>query len=157
MVDRHNAELANGIGPPGVRVLAMLASYFEGEVPEPAVEGAESDLPQVVADATRRYDEEMIAVRPTAALAAVYDVVVRRQSLHGRTEPVDARQGSRAASRARLDPVRIRGDAPGPRDPALSGDAGAAQRLWDQLGTGQTLESQRLAHAGPGDGSRRDR
>ena len=45
--------------------------------PEPTFAGAESDLPEVVATAVRRYDEEMLAVRPTAALAAVYDVVVR--------------------------------------------------------------------------------
>ena len=77
MVDRHNAELSNGIGNLASRVLAMLRSYFDGVVPEPTFAGAESDLPEVVATAVRRYDEEMLAVRPTAALAAVYDVVVR--------------------------------------------------------------------------------
>ena len=77
MVDRHNAELANGIGNLASRVLAMLRSYFDGVLPAPNFEGAESDLPHVVAEAVRRYDEEMLAVRPTAALAAVYDVVVR--------------------------------------------------------------------------------
>ena len=68
---------SNGIGNLASRVLAMLRSYFDGVVPEPTFAGAESDLPEVVATAVRRYDEEMLAVRPTAALAAVYDVVVR--------------------------------------------------------------------------------
>ena len=35
MVDRHNADLANGLGNLASRVLAMLGSYFDGVVPEP--------------------------------------------------------------------------------------------------------------------------
>ena len=37
MVDRHNADLANGLGNLASRVLAMLRSYFDGLVPEPTV------------------------------------------------------------------------------------------------------------------------
>ena len=35
MVDRHNAELSNGIGNLRLRVLAMLRSYFDGVCPSP--------------------------------------------------------------------------------------------------------------------------
>ena len=45
MVERHNADLANGLGNLTSRVLAMLASHFDGVVPAFTVAGAESDLP----------------------------------------------------------------------------------------------------------------
>src|SRR6266705_928447 len=50
MVDRHNADLANGLGNLASRVLAMLGSYFDGAVPEPTAAGSEADLPVAVAD-----------------------------------------------------------------------------------------------------------
>ena len=77
MTERHNADLANGLGNLVSRVLAMLASSFDGEVPEPGTTGAEGDLPQVVDDAVRRYDEHLQAVRLQPGLVAVWDVVDR--------------------------------------------------------------------------------
>ena len=59
MVDRHNADLANGLGNLASRILAMLGSSFDGVVPEPAAEGVEDDLPALIADVARRYDEHM--------------------------------------------------------------------------------------------------
>ncbi|HEX5936881.1 MAG TPA: methionine--tRNA ligase [Actinomycetota bacterium] len=147
MVDRHNAELANGIGNLASRVLAMLASYFEGEVPDPTVAGAEADLPQVVAEATRRYDDEMISVRPTAALAAVYDVVVRANRYMVERSPWTlAKDPSRRdelgsilyASVETLRALTILMSCVMP---------GAAERLWAQLGIDEGFAEQRLAHA----------
>jgi methionyl-tRNA synthetase len=57
MVDRHNADLANGLGNLASRILAMLGSSFDGVVPEPGAEGVEDDLPALIADVARRYDE----------------------------------------------------------------------------------------------------
>jgi methionyl-tRNA synthetase len=148
MVDRHNAELANGIGNLASRVLAMLGSYFDGEVPEPSVPGAESDLPQVVAEAVRRYDEEMLAVRLTAALSAVYDVVVRANRYMVERSPWTLAKDP--ARRPELGSI-LYASVETLRALAIlisSAMPGAARRLWEQLGTGQTLESQRLAHAG---------
>jgi methionyl-tRNA synthetase len=148
MVDRHNAELANGIGNLASRVLAMLASSFEGRVPEASVAGAESDLPQVIAEATRRYDDEMLAVRPTPALGAVYDVVARANRYMVERSPwtlakEPARRGELAsilyASAETLRALAILISAVMP---------GAAERLWTQLGIPEPLASQRLAHAG---------
>lgn len=148
MVDRHNAELANGIGNLASRVLAMLRSYFDGVVPGPTVEGAESDLPTVLAEATRRYDEEMLAVRPTAALAAVYDVVVRANRYMVERSPWTlAKDPARReelgsilyASAETLRALTILLSCVMPS---------AAQRLWEQLGIEETLESQRLDRAG---------
>jgi methionyl-tRNA synthetase len=77
MVERHNADLANGLGNLASRVLAMLATYFDGVVPTPAFAGAESDLPSVIVDAARRYDEHMVAIQLQPALVAVWDIVAR--------------------------------------------------------------------------------
>ena len=49
MVDRHNADLANGLGNLASRILAMLGSSFDGVVPEPGAEGVEDDLPALIA------------------------------------------------------------------------------------------------------------
>jgi len=148
MVDRHNAELANGIGNLASRVLAMLRSYFDGVVPEATVEGAESDLPQVIAEATRRYDEEMLLVRPTAALAAVYDVVVRANRYMVERSP-----WTLAKDPARREEVGSILYASAETLRALTiliscVMPSAAGRLWEQLGIEETLESQRLAGAG---------
>src|SRR4029078_5290336 len=67
MVDRHNADLANGLGNLASRVLAMLASSYEGVVPDPEVEGAASDLPTVSADAAARFQDQMGSVALTQA------------------------------------------------------------------------------------------
>lgn len=147
MVDRHNAELSNGIGNLASRVLAMLRSYFDGVVPEATFAGAASDLPEVVAEATRRYDEEMLAVRPTAALGAVYDVVVRANRYIVERSPwTMAKDPARReelgsilyASAETLRALTILISCVMPS---------AAARLWAQLGIEQTLESQRLADA----------
>jgi methionyl-tRNA synthetase len=147
MVDRHNAELANGIGNLASRVLAMLRSYFDGEVPEPTAAGAESDLPKVVAEAARRYDEEMLAVRPTAALGAVYDVVVRANRYMVERSP-----WTLAKDPARRDELGSILYASAETLRALTiliscVMPSAAARLWEQLGIEETLESQRVAHA----------
>jgi methionyl-tRNA synthetase len=148
MVDRHNAELANGIGNLASRVLAMLGSYFDGEVPAPSVEEAESDLPQVLAEAARRSDEEMLAVRPTAALAAVYDVVVRTNRYMVERSPwtlaKDPARRDELASilYASAEILRALTILISPIMPS------AAARLWGQLGIEETLDSQRIAHAG---------
>ena len=148
MVDRHNAELANGIGNLASRVLSMLASYFDGVVPEPTVPGAESDLPQVVAEATRRYDEEMLAVRLTPAVGAVYDVVVRANRYMVERSPWTlAKDPARRdelgsilyASVETLRALTILFSCVMPE---------AASRLWERLGIAETLEDQRLGHAG---------
>ncbi|GIV00314.1 MAG: hypothetical protein KatS3mg014_1929 [Actinomycetota bacterium] len=96
MVARHNADLANGLGNLASRVLAMLASSFDGRVPEPEVEGVEDDLPAVIADAARRYDEHMLAVRLHEGLATVWEIVDRANGYLVEREPWKlARDGAR--------------------------------------------------------------
>ncbi|HET8526741.1 MAG TPA: class I tRNA ligase family protein, partial [Actinomycetota bacterium] len=146
MVDRHNADLANGLGNLASRVLAMLGSYFDGLVPEPAAVAAD-DLPSVIEDAVRRYDELMSSIALSQALGAVWDVVGRANGYLVEKEPwkIAGKEGRReelagilyaAAETLRILAILIR-----PIMPT------AAQRLWDQLGIDRPLDEQRFPQA----------
>lgn len=147
MTERHNADLANGLGNLASRVLAMLGSYFDGRIPEPTVEGAESDLPSVVADAVRRYDELMLSVQLHRALAAVWDIVTRANQYLVEKEPWKVAKDPAGRDElasilyAAAETLRILAVLISPVMPA------AAERLWTQLGIGEPLASQRLPKA----------
>ena len=64
----------------------MLGSYFDGVVPEPAT-GAADDLPSVIEDAVRRYDEHMSVLALSQALGAVWDVIGRANGYLVEREP----------------------------------------------------------------------
>jgi methionyl-tRNA synthetase len=145
MVERHNADLANGLGNLASRILAMLASSFGGVVPDAS--GQEEDLPAVTEDAARRCDDHMSAVALTQALADVWEVVGRANRYLVEKAPWTlAKEASRrdelaailyaSAETLRILAVLIRPIMPG-----------AAQRLWDQLGIGAPLSEQRLPEA----------
>jgi methionyl-tRNA synthetase len=144
MVQRHNADLANGLGNLASRVLAMLASNFGGAVPPAAVAGAESDLPAVAAGALERYDDHMLNVRLQPALAAVWDVVARANQYLVEKQPWklakdDARRDELGSVLyAAAETLRILAIAIHPIMPS------AAARLWKQLGIDQPLGEQRL-------------
>ena len=147
MTDRHNADLANGLGNLASRVLAMLGSYFDGRVPPASVEGAEGDLPSVVADAVRRYDELMLEIQPHRALVAVWDIVARANQYLVEKEPwkvakEDARRGELASILyASAETLRILAILIQPIMP------GAAERLWEQLGIEEPLGHQRVPNS----------
>lgn len=147
MVERHNADLANGLGNLASRVLAMLASYFYGVVPEPTVEDASSDLPFVTAEAVERHDRQMLGVQLQPAVASVWDVVARADHYLVEQEPWklakdDANRKQlasvlyAAAETLRILTVLIQPVMPG-----------AAERLWTQLGIPEPLADQRLPEA----------
>jgi methionyl-tRNA synthetase len=147
MVDRHNADLANGLGNLASRVLAMLGSYFDGRVPEPTVEGAGSDLPAVITDAARRVDEHMLSVALTQALAAVWNIVGRANQYLVEMQPWKLAKDE--ANRLELGSVlyaaaetlRVVAVLISPIMPA------AAERLWARLGIVESLGAQRVPAA----------
>ncbi|MGH2709754.1 MAG: methionine--tRNA ligase [Actinomycetota bacterium] len=147
MTDRYNADLANGLGNLASRVLAMIGSYFEGAVPEPKAEGAESDLPAVAADSAKRYDELIDGVELSPALGAVWDLVGRANQYLVEKEPwAIAKDESRKEEvgsilYASAEVLRILAILVYPIMP------GAAVALWVQLGIDEGLESQRLPKA----------
>jgi methionyl-tRNA synthetase len=144
MVDRHNADLANGLGNLASRVLAMLGSYFDGDVPKPEAEGAEADLPYVIEDAVRRYEEHMGVLALGQALGAVWDVVGRANGYLVEKEPwkFAGDEGRRAELASVLyaaaETLRILAILILPIMP------GAASRLWSRLGIDDPLDAQRL-------------
>jgi methionyl-tRNA synthetase len=154
MTERHNADLANGLGNLASRVLAMLGSYFEGRVPEPVAAGAESDLPRVIDDALRRYDEHMLAMRLQPAIAAVWDIVARANHYLVEKEPWKLAKGPARRDEvasvlyAAAETLRVLAVAIGPIMPS------AAERLWAQLGIDEPLDDQRLPQAGEWGGLR---
>ena len=147
MNDRYHADLANGLGNLASRVLAMLGSYFDGEVPKATAPGAEADLPVLVAGVVRRYDRLMLEVALTPALAAVWEVVTRANRYLVEKEPwqlaKDEGRRDELASvlYAAAETLRILAVLLSPIMP------GAAARLWEQLGITEPLSAQRL----PGD------
>jgi len=147
MTDRHNADLANGLGNLASRVLAMLASSSDGVVPEPTVDGAASDLPEIIAEAAARYDEHMLAVALQPALDAVWSIVDRANGYLVEKEPwklakdPERRAEMQSILYASAELLRILALLIQPIMPS------AAQRLWDQLGLGGAVADQRLPDA----------
>jgi methionyl-tRNA synthetase len=147
MIDRHNADLANGLGNLASRILAMLAASFDGVVPEPKAGGFEDDLPALTADVVRRYDEHMAALALTQALAAVWEIVGRANGYLVERQPWtlandEMRRGELAGILyASAETLRILAILIAPIMP------GAATRLWEQMGIDEPLEAQRLPGA----------
>ena len=147
MVERHNADLANGLGNLASRVLAMLGSYFEGAVPAPGPAGAEEDLPAVTADAAARYDAHVLAVELQAGVVAVWSIVDRLNGYLVEKEPWKlAKDDANAAELASVlyaaaESLRILAVLIQPIMP------GAAQRLWEQLGQHGDVVDQRVPAA----------
>jgi methionyl-tRNA synthetase len=147
MVERCNADLANGLGNLASRVLAMLGSYFAGEVPAANDPAAAGSLPDVVKDVVARYDAAMDEMALTTALSAVWDIVgeanrslVERAPWAMALEPAK-RDDLAAVLYASAEALRILAVLVSPVMPA------AAAKLWGQLGVPEALEAQRLPDA----------
>jgi methionyl-tRNA synthetase len=144
MQERHNADLANGLGNLASRILAMLASNFGGEVPEPAAAGLEEDLPTVVARAVAEYDEHMVAVRLQQALVSVWAIVDRLNGYLVEKEPwkiakdESLRDELASILYAGAESLRVLAILVQPIMPST------AERLWEQLGVGEPLMHQRV-------------
>jgi methionyl-tRNA synthetase len=54
LVQRYNADLANGLGNLASRTLAMISRYFHGEVPYPSPTAAHRDADDAIANAARK-------------------------------------------------------------------------------------------------------
>jgi methionyl-tRNA synthetase len=147
MVERHNADLANGLGNLASRVLAMLGSYFDGVVPDVELEGCQEDLPAVIADAAASYDAHMLAVELQSAVVAVWSIVDRLNGYLVEKEPWKiAKDPERRAELAGVlyaaaESLRILAVLIQPMMPA------AAERLWDQLGLERAAVEQRVPAA----------
>jgi methionyl-tRNA synthetase len=147
ITERHNADLANGLGNLAARVLAMLGSYFDGAVPAAELDGGEADLPEVIERAVARYDEQMLAVELQSAVAAVWSIVDRANGYLVEKEPWKLAKDPAAWPElasvlyASTELLRILAVLIQPIMPT------AAQRLWDQLGLSGLVVDQRVPEA----------
>ena len=147
MTDRHNADLANGLGNLASRVLAMLGSYYAGQVPEPG-RAAGGNIPALVHEVVRRLDEHMDAVALTSAVATIWELVDAANKYLVTTEPwalakdADRRDELGAVLYSAAETLRILAVLISPVMPE------AAAKLWSQLGLDATpLSAQRLPAA----------
>ena len=146
MVDRHNADLANGLGNLASRVLAMLASSFGGAVPEPA-EGPDGGLPARVADVAERYAVHLERVELSQGIAAAWEIVDHANRYLVETAPWKlAKEGGHDAELRTIlyttaEALRVLAVLASPVMPR------AAAALWGQLGIPEPLEAQRLPAA----------
>jgi methionyl-tRNA synthetase len=147
MNDRYNADLANGLGNLASRVLAMIDSYFDGQVPDSGFPGAEADLPELSKRVAERYDRLMLDLALTLALGTVWEIVARANQYLVEKEPwqIAKDEGRRAELGAVLyaaaETLRILAVLLSPIMP------GAAERLWEQLGIPEPLSDQRVPNA----------
>ena len=144
MVDRHNADLANGLGNLASRILAMLGSSFDGVVPEPGAEGVDDDLPALIADVARRYDEHMSELALSQALAAVWEIVGRANGYLVERQPWNLAKDEARRGELAGDPVCVRRDASDPGDldrpdhaggrDSACGNSSASRSRWRRSG-----------------------
>jgi methionyl-tRNA synthetase len=148
MVERSNADLANGLGNLASRVLAMLGFYFDGLVPDATLAEEASDLPALAEDVGRRYDAAMLELGLTTGLATVWELVGRANQYLVEKQPwalaKDPANRDRLGSilYAAAETLRILAVLISPIMP------GAAAHLWAQLGLPEPLGAQRLPEAG---------
>jgi methionyl-tRNA synthetase len=148
MVARYNADLANDFGNLASRVLAMLTSYFEGEVPEsPAPDAPSARVAEAAAATARLYDERILAMDPTGALATVWELVGELNRYLVEIAPwALAKNEARRVDLARClytaaEGLRVLALLVSPVMPVAAG------RLWGDLGISEPLEAQRLPGA----------
>jgi methionyl-tRNA synthetase len=146
MVDRHNADLANGLGNLASRVLAMLASSFGGAVPEPG-DGPDGGLPARIADVADRYVAHLERVELSQAIAAAWEIVDHANRYLVETAPWKlAKEGGHDADLRTIlytsaEALRVLTVLASPVMPR------AAAALWAQLGIAEPLDAQRLPAA----------
>jgi len=147
MVERYNADLANGLGNLASRVLAMLESSCGGKVPEARVPGLDGGLPGLAEGISSRVDQYMSELQLSAALGAIWDIVARANRYLVQTQPwVLAKDESKRPELETIlytaaETLRILALLVSPVMP------GSAERMWGQLGILDPLQNQRLPDA----------
>jgi methionyl-tRNA synthetase len=147
MVARYNADLANGLGNLASRVLSMIASYFDGVVPEPGPAAGAEALENAVADALPRYIEAMEGFVFHEAIDAAFGIVREANGFIVATSPwtlaKDPAEHGRLATVlwSVAEALRVLSLLLWPVMP------GACEQLWSQLGIAEPLGGQPLEEA----------
>src|SRR2546426_775409 len=141
MVARYNADLANGLGNLASRVLSMIASYFDGVVPEPGPDAGQGALEDAVAAALPVYRQGMESFAFHEALEAAYGVVREANGFIVTTAPwnlakePDQRAKLGSVLWASAEALRVLAVLLSPVMPRACG------KLWGQLGVEGPLDA----------------
>jgi methionyl-tRNA synthetase len=147
MVARCNAELANGLGNLASRVLAMVESYFGGEVPRPSSREGTGRLAEAAEALAKRFDSAILSLDVTDAPSALEEFV-RVANRHlvevapwALAKEPERRQELADAVYEALEALRLIAVFASPVMPE------SAETLWRQLGVETPLADQRLPDA----------
>ena len=142
LVQRYNAELANGLGNLASRTLTMITRYFHGEVPYPSAAAARHSADDAIARAAARaitdsntlFDQYQFS----RALESVWGLVAAVDKYIVENEPWSLGEKQDEQSRARLATVLYTSAEALRIVTALAHAAipEATARIWSQLGLG---------------------
>jgi len=142
LVQRYNADLANGLGNLASRTLAMIARYFRGEVPYPSASAAHQATDDAIAKLARQVIEESGSLLDqyqfSRALEVAWGLVAAVDKYIVENEPWALGEKQDEQSRARLatvlytsaEALRIVTALAHPVIPEATG------KIWAQLGLG---------------------
>jgi methionyl-tRNA synthetase len=141
LVQRYNADLANGYGNLVSRTLAMIAKYFDGVVPEGLA--ADSGIQAIVEQQTGLFDQRLEQFDFSRALEHVWSAVAAVDGYITAQAPWKIAANDDAESRAKLagilynaaEAIRIITALVYPVIPE------AATKVWQQLGLGDITEA----------------
>src|SRR3954447_10038632 len=143
LVQRYNADLANGLGNLASRVLTMITRYFRGEVPYPSQKVARKPIDDVIAEAAKKVIGEFNGLfeqyQFSRALETAWSLVANVDKYIVENEPWALGEREDEESRARLatvlytsaEALRIVTALAHPVIPE------ATARIWKQLGLGE--------------------
>jgi methionyl-tRNA synthetase len=142
LVQRYNAELANGLGNLASRTLTMITRYFHGEVPYPSATAARQAADDAIADAATKtiaeYSSLVDQYQFSRALEVAWSLVAAVDKYIVENEPWALGEKQDEQSRARLatvlytsaEALRIVTALAHPVIPE------ATAKIWSQLGLG---------------------
>ncbi|HEX4020945.1 MAG TPA: methionine--tRNA ligase [Acidobacteriaceae bacterium] len=140
LVERYNADLANGYGNLASRTLTMIGKYFDGVVPVPAAKRSEAAerIAEVAAKVVAESNHRMEALEFSRALESIWTLVAAVDGYITATAPWKLGAMEDDASRAQLaeilytcaEALRILTILNYPVVPQ------AATRIWSQIGLG---------------------
>jgi len=89
LIDRVNADLANGLGNLASRTLTMVRNYFDGRPPRPSGDETEqaAEVRLAIDQARSRFDEEFSALNFSRALEALWSGLARVDKFITESEP----------------------------------------------------------------------
>src|SRR5262249_29794410 len=142
LVQRDNADLANGLGNLASRTLTMISRYFHGEVPYPSGTAARKPADDEIAQAARKTITEYAALvdqyQFSRALESAWSLVAAVNKYIGENEPWTVGEQKDEMSRSRLGTILYTSAEALRIVTALVHAAipDSTARIWQQLGLG---------------------